>query len=299
MKRPVETLHWPLRCLPLLLNQSAGTFPMMAPGCNRSYEHVTFALHLHDYPGDWWIGKRRYRLEPGDITLSPANETTRYFLPESGSHLCIHFFPEEKTGKQIQLPFHLRLGAQTAAARERFWRAIDHMRQAGREVDSPAHAAASAALQELLLWLGLHAHRGASPRRDSLAEEALAKLNKTIEASLAKPMLIGELAAGVGLSADYVARLFARRYGMTLQHYLLQRRIEVARHLLVSSDLLVSEIGRQVGLPDPQYFNKQFRRVAGQSPLAYRRQKAHRTKKQKALEFLSEDSEKRRGRHGS
>ena len=76
-------------------------------------------------------------------------------------------------------------------------------------------------------------------------------------------MLLGELAAGVGLSTDYVARVFARRYGMRLQHYLLLRRIELARHLLVSSDLPVSEIGRQVGLPDPQYFNKQFRRVAG------------------------------------
>lgn len=280
MKRTPENLHWPLRCLPNLVGQSAGTFPMMAPACNRTYQTPTVALHLHDYVGDWWVGEKRYRLEPGDITLSPPNIPTRYFLPESGSHLCIHFFPEEGSG-DFQIPLHMRLGAQTAAARERFWRAIDHMRQVGRETDSPARAAASASLQELLLWLSLHTKPGTAPRRDSLAEEALAKLKKTIDASLAKPMLVGELAAGVGLSADYVARLFVRRYGMTLQHYLLQRRIELARHLLVSSDLLVSEIGRQVGLPDPQYFNKQFRRVAGQSPLAYRRQKTHRAKKRK------------------
>jgi two-component system response regulator YesN len=88
-------------------------------------------------------------------------------------------------------------------------------------------------------------------------------------------MLIGDLAKGVGLSADYVARLFARRYGMTVQHYLLLRRVELARHLLISSDLRVSEIGREVGLPDPQYFNKQFRRVVGQSPVAFRELKAN------------------------
>jgi hypothetical protein len=89
-------------------------------------------------------------------------------------------------------------------------------------------------------------------------------------------------AAGVGLSADYVARLFARRYGMTLQHYLLLRRVELARHLLVSSGLLVSEIGWQVGMPDPHYFNKQFRRVVGQGPLAFRRQQARRSRGRKS-----------------
>ena len=119
--------------------------------------------------------------------------------------------------------------------------------------------------------------RGKKPHRSSLVDEALAKLGQAIETSLAKPMLIGDLAAGVGLSADYVARLFARRYGMTLQHYLLLRRVELARHLLVSSNLLVSEIGGQVGMPDPQYFNKQFRRVVGLSPLAYRRRQARKS----------------------
>jgi AraC-like DNA-binding protein len=49
--------------------------------------------------------------------------------------------------------------------------------------------------------------------------------------------------------------------------------MELARHLLVSSSLGVAEVGRRVGLPDPQYFNKQFRRVAGASPLAYRQQR--------------------------
>jgi AraC-like DNA-binding protein len=254
---------------------------MTVPGCNRSYVSPTVALHLHEYPGDFWIGKKKYRLEPGDLTLSPPEVPSRYDLQESGSHLCLHFFPPATLPRSgsFRLPFHLRLGPQTAAARERIWRTIDHARQATDHADSSASCAASASLQELLLWLHGQCRRGAPPRRSSLMEEALEKLGRAIETSLAKPMLIAELAAGVGLSADYVARLFVKRYGMTLQRYLLLRRIELARHLLVSSDLLVSEIGRQVGMPDPQYFNKQFRRVAGESPLAYRRQQAWRAKK--------------------
>ena len=286
MKTSPPGLLWPLRFLPGLGN--AGTFPMTVPGCNRTYRGRSVALHLHEYTGDLWIGRHRYRLLPGDITLSPPGLPSRYDLKESGTHLCIHFNPPASSARalSLRLPLHFRLGPRTAAARERFWRTIDHARQAGGNADSPPACAASASLQELLLWLYVQSRRGATPGRSSLVEEALAKLGQAIETSLAKPMLIGDLAAGVGLSADYVARLFARRYGMTLQHYLLLRRVELARHLLVSSDLLVSEIGRRIGMPDPQYFNKQFRRVVGQSPLAYRRQQAQKSSRQTGMKRL-------------
>jgi AraC-like DNA-binding protein len=256
---------------------------MTVPGCNRTYQGPTVALHLHDYPGDFWIVRQRYRLEPGDITLSPPEIPSRYALKESGTHLCIHFIPPASVARNasLRLPLHSRLGPQTVAARERFWRTIDHARQAGGKVDSPSGCAASASLQELLLWLQVQSHRGKTPGRSSLVEDALQKLERAIDTSLSKPMLIGDLSAGVGLSADYVARLFAKRYGMTLQHYLLLRRMELARHLLVSSDRPVSEIGSQVGIPDPQYFNKQFRRIAGQSPLAYRQHREARTRPRK------------------
>jgi len=253
---------------------------MTVPGCNRTYHARTVALHLHDYAGELWIGRHLYHLQPGDLTLSPNNVLSRYALPQSGTHLCTHFAPPSSAqrGPSLRLPLHFRLGSHAAAARERFWRVIDHARLAHGKAAAASEAAASASLQEFLLWLHLHGRRPAAPGKSSLAEEALAKLHRAIEMHLDKPMLISELAAGVGLSSDYVARLFAQRQGMTVQHYVLQRRIELARHLLLSSDLLVSEIGREVGLPDPQYFNKQFRRVAGQSPLAYRLQKERRPK---------------------
>jgi AraC-like DNA-binding protein len=277
MKASSLRLSWPLRYLPKVAARQAGEFPMIAPGCNhRSYRHRTVALHLHDYAGEMWIGKRRFPLRPGDITFSPSSTTTRYDLAAGGSHLCIHFYPPTVAPRNgtVRLPLHFRIGPRIVAARERFWRVIDHARQSGDNPDAPAGCAASASLQELVLWLYLQSRRTTTSRRGSLAEEALAKLSQAIDTSLAKPMSIGELAAGVGLSAEYVARLFAERHGMTLQHYLLLRRMEIARHLLVSSDLLISEIGREVGIPDPQYFNKQFRRMAGQSPLVYRRLQA-------------------------
>ena len=40
--------------------------------------------------------------------------------------------------------------------------------------------------------------------------------------------------------------------------------------LSAATALTIQEIGCAVGIPDPQYFNKQFRKVTGLSPSRYR-----------------------------
>ena len=53
---------------------------------------------------------------------------------------------------------------------------------------------------------------------------------------------------------------------MTIQRFHLQRRIERAQMLLVATNMPIHRIGQLVGMPDPQYFNKSFRRCTGMPP---------------------------------
>lgn len=269
-RTPAFFLRWPVRHLPVC--RVAGRFPMTVPACNRGHRISNLALHLHEYAGTVRIAGKTIRLQPGDITLTPPFAESRYALRESGAHLCIHFVPAAGRGRAaaIRLPLHLRPGPRAVAARERFWRVIDYARQAGDDADSTAAAAASASLQELLLWLRLQGNPQGGGWRPSRADEACARLRDLIDASLAKPMSVPDLARQAGLSPEYLSVLFRRRHVMGIPRYVLLRRIELARHLLRSTTLPIREIGRQCGIPDPQYFNKQFRRVVGESPSRYR-----------------------------
>jgi AraC-like DNA-binding protein len=244
---------------------------LTVPHCNRPYAHPTVAIHLHDYTGTIRFGKTRFRLEPGDVTLSPPGVVSHYELEASGQHLCIHFFPVKPAGARIRLPLHWRLGSRAVQARERIWRIIDYHWRSRESRNLAAGSAASASLQELLLWLHLQRAEGQASPTAGLQEERLRQVRDRIDASLAQPFTVPELLELLGLSTDYVAKIFRECYGMTIPRYTLLKRIELARHLLVSSDLPVSEIGRQSGIPDPHYFNKQFRRITGQSPRAYSR----------------------------
>jgi AraC-like DNA-binding protein len=79
------------------------------------------------------------------------------------------------------------------------------------------------------------------------------------------------LAAGCGFSPGHFGRLFRQQFGRTPQQYLLQRRIERARYLLLESDLSVRQIAQTLAYRDVYFFTRQFKGTVGQPPAAFRR----------------------------
>ena len=261
----------------------AGRFPLLEKSRGFVYRAPWVALHQHDYEGRVHIGQGQYELRPGDLTLTPAEIDSHYHLERDGFHLCIHFqlaaeaVAEVEEHHALHLPLHLRLGTGSNAIRQRIWWITDLHRRA-EHADARkrtlALAAASAGMQELLLTLAL-----LEPEEQTLAEPTSSRVEKAmltllelIDLRLKETLAIPELAEASGLSQNYLARAFRRRYGMPVPHFILLRRVELARHLLTTSELTVKQVGHEVGLPDVQHFNKQFRRLAGMSPSAYRQQ---------------------------
>jgi two-component system response regulator YesN len=104
----------------------------------------------------------------------------------------------------------------------------------------------------------------------SRSQASLDKAVEWIDGNFQHPVNIGELAATSGLSRNFFALRFREKFGMTLSRYLLQRRIEMAKYLLLSTNRTIKEIAFECCIPDPHYFNKQFRRICGVSPSLYR-----------------------------
>ena len=80
-----------------------------------------------------------------------------------------------------------------------------------------------------------------------------------------------DLANELGVSADYVARLFRRETGMSPRQYLNRYRMVAAQRLLLADHLSVTEIAAEVGFNDAAYFSRIFRQETGKSPQAFRK----------------------------
>ena len=86
----------------------------------------------------------------------------------------------------------------------------------------------------------------------------------------ARPFARWELAEAVGVSEDYLSRVFSRELGLTPWDYLNRYRVNHARALLRQPENNIGSIAHQVGFKDQTYFSRVFRKVTGLSPQAYR-----------------------------
>jgi transcriptional regulator GlxA family with amidase domain len=91
-----------------------------------------------------------------------------------------------------------------------------------------------------------------------------------IEARLAAPLTIPEIARAAGISHNHLTRLFRAETGTTVVAYIRRRRLQRAHHLLRATTLSIPAVAASVGIPDLQAFNKACRRELGASPRVLR-----------------------------
>ncbi len=253
-----EPFFWPLSCLPVIVR--AGRFLLSDADFGTTYRGRTHALHLHGYSGRMLLDGECISLSPGDVTISPAGRPTAYDLAEPGRHWCVHFEATARDAEMVRIPCHLPSGGAAGMLRERFAHiaALD----ARAENDPIAGASASLACQQLLLSLI------DQPATEDIS--AVAHAAAIIDERFNESLTVPQIARAVGRSQAYLARMFKARYGTTIPHRLIERRISHARYLLESTDLPIWRVAERVGITDIQYFNKSVRRMLGASPTVVR-----------------------------
>lgn len=78
------------------------------------------------------------------------------------------------------------------------------------------------------------------------------------------------LSEKLDLSSGYLSILFKKHFGIAFQDYLLQKRMEKAKLLLLTTELKNYEISEQVGFEDVNYFITKFKKYYQITPKQYR-----------------------------
>ena len=113
--------------------------------------------------------------------------------------------------------------------------------------------------------------------QNGLSRQQLRLAIEWIHDHLSEDIAIQKIADQVGLSPFHFARLFKTSTGYPPHQYRIQRRLERAKDLLVSSDATIAQIAVQVGFCDQSHFASHFKRVYGVTPKAFlRRFASHR-----------------------
>lgn len=100
----------------------------------------------------------------------------------------------------------------------------------------------------------------------ALVKRAIAYLQQHYARSISR----WELAQDVGVSEDYLSRVFNQELSLSPWEYLNRYRIYQAKELLHRSNDSIGSIAQQVGFQDQRYFSRVFRKLTGVGPKEYR-----------------------------
>jgi AraC family transcriptional regulator len=138
--------------------------------------------------------------------------------------------------------------------------------------------AAGALIARASSLLQIEVERSAvSPRRDiasgGLAAWQAHRVRGFIEGHLDEAIRVEDMSEMVRLSPTHFSRAFKRSIGEAPHTYLVRRRLDRARQLMLTSDTALSEVALACGFFDQAHLTKLFRRFTGQSPAAWRRER--------------------------
>ena len=81
-----------------------------------------------------------------------------------------------------------------------------------------------------------------------------------------------DVAAACYANKYYLSHMFTETKGMSVGKYILNKKLDEAKRLLVGTNLSVSDIANEIGLNESSYFCRVFKKETGKTPLAYKKE---------------------------
>lgn len=138
-----------------------------------------------------------------------------------------------------------------------------------RDPDSASAAENNATVARLIAFVARA--RGNLENEAGPGDASMVALADQMRGGLGQPWRIGDLAKRAHLSPSQLHRRFRQAYGATPMDWLRHERIHAAKGLLVGSAAKIAAIAAECGYGDPYHFSRDFARLTGQPPSAFRR----------------------------
>lgn len=113
-----------------------------------------------------------------------------------------------------------------------------------------------------LCHLGEKGHKLLPGRTAKIVDYAVLFMNKNISKDLNRE----SIARQVGVSQDYLTRIFHQHMGIGLWDYLTIYKMHIARKMIVESSQSLMDISKNLGFCDNAYFTRVFKGVYGITP---------------------------------
>lgn len=216
----------------------------------------------------------KFRYTRGDIDILPAGTSDVWHEETASTSLVVRMPPSllRRTAEEMELPADRaslieRHQLRDAHIEHILW-ALDAERRAGFPNGTLYTDSLGIALAAHLL--GGHRQHEAAPVQ-GLTRPQLRRVTDYIETHLEGDLSLARLAEVAGLSASHLKTQFKRSTGLPVHEYVVHRRVDRARSLLLRSGMAASQVALESGFSHQSHMARCMRRVLGATPSDVRR----------------------------
>jgi AraC-like DNA-binding protein len=229
---------------------------------------LSVAAHAHDAPLLSLVLQGHATEENAGRSRELSSQSLLY-TPSFETHGHRFLTPGRWLNIQFSAPWFARVGAEAGAlpAEPQLLRGgaiLNWASRLGAEIRDPdaiSHFAIEGAL--LLLIADLSRLPVSGERR---RPRWLKTIEDAIEASIAAPPSVTDLAALAGVHASHLLRTFRLYHGCTVATYVRRQRVARARTEIATSKATLSAIALQAGFADQSHFTRVFQQAYGETP---------------------------------
>jgi AraC family transcriptional regulator len=230
-----------------------------------------------------WNGDGRFvskTIEPGQISICPANKLHSGRLRHEGGHIAVFLEPEflaqamENGVSPERIELRWELGIDSPPLRELVL--LLHAEGTRPTAANGHYATAIARLIAIHLVQHHSVQMTDSAKRGGLSPSRLRQVAALVETRLGTELSLDEMAKAAGMSVFHFSRVFRQSTGMSPFQYVLKCRIERARELLLAPHARIGDVALECGFCDQAHFTRHFKRLTGSTPAAFVRSIGHR-----------------------
>jgi AraC family transcriptional regulator len=209
----------------------------------------------------------------GDLDIVPAGASDRWHEEDASVSLILRLAPALLTSAAEELG--LDPSRAGLAPRHQFKDAqVEHIAWALEAERSAGNPNGTLFAESMGYSLALHllGHYGTrADKRRVLSKRQRSDLTEYIEQYLDRDLSLTKLAAVAGLSASHLKTLFKSTLGLTVHEYVVQRRVERAKELLLAGKLPAAQIALEAGFAHQSHMARCMRKRLGVTPSALTR----------------------------
>jgi AraC family transcriptional regulator len=79
------------------------------------------------------------------------------------------------------------------------------------------------------------------------------------------------LTSNIGMEYSHISKLFSEIEGNTIEHYIIEQRIERAKEFIIYNELTLSQISYELNYSSPQHLSRQFKQITGLTPTTFKK----------------------------